>query len=135
MEFSIDLSPSGWIAPRLLPWGVEVGTRVASVVPTGYAAYVRVLHPAGRREHGAPRPVAWREVAAWSGRVCHPLAQYDRLSEPVGTPPGAAPMEYSPEAGRLPQPLCERLFEVLSSWTATPGSCWFGIWEGWGSLG
>src|SRR5437879_7616655 len=51
VEFSADLSPSTWIAPRLLSWGQEQGTRVASVVPTGYAAYVRVLHPASRREH------------------------------------------------------------------------------------
>jgi len=135
VEFSADLSPSTWIAPRLLPWGQEQGTRVASVVPTGYPAYVRVLHPASRREEGGVRPVGWREVAAWSGRVYHPLAQYDRLTEPVGTLRGPAPMERPPETGRLPEPLCERLFQALSGWTATPGDCWLGIWEGWGSLG
>jgi hypothetical protein len=134
VDFSTDLSPSAWIGPRLLPWNAEVGTRVASVVPAGYAAYLRILHPASRNDQGEPRPVRWREIAAWSGRVYHPLVQFDRLSLPGDTTAGPPPHAQPPATGRLPQQLCEDLFQALAAWTTTPQVCWLGIWEGWGSL-
>jgi hypothetical protein len=76
-----DLSAAEWIRPRLLAWGTETGTPVTSIVPGGFDAYVRVFHPAG-----APAPsetVTWQEVAHWSGRRFHPLAQFERMSVPA----------------------------------------------------
>lgn len=49
VEFTGDLTPASWIAPRMMPWGHGLGTPAGSVVPTGYPAYVRVLHPDGKR--------------------------------------------------------------------------------------
>ena len=52
------------------------GGRVECVVPRGYPAYARILHPAqGRRGRAT-----WSEVAAYTGRVLHPLAQFASLA-------------------------------------------------------
>jgi hypothetical protein len=64
IELQADLSPSTWILPRLLPSILDraEGTPVASLVPSGYRAYVRVLHPANI---GGMEPrVGWRDVPA-----------------------------------------------------------------------
>jgi hypothetical protein len=56
--------------PRLLPTiisGAE-GTPVGGIVPTGSAAYVRLLHPARRRQ--GELPVQWRDVAVGSEIDC-----------------------------------------------------------------
>jgi hypothetical protein len=49
------------------------GGRVDQVIPRGYPAYARILHPA-RTESGDE--VRWSDVATWSGTVLHPLAQF-----------------------------------------------------------
>ena len=73
-----DVSAANWIRPRLVPWGARTGTPVASVVPTGFDAYVRIFHPARAR---APASTArWQEVAEWSGRTFHPVAQFAGFS-------------------------------------------------------
>jgi hypothetical protein len=93
-----DLSPAEWIRPRLLPWGDETGTRITSIVPGGYDAYVRVFHPASAA--GADDAVTWQEVADWSGGTFHPLAQFDAMADPVGPHPGAPPFHNAPSVGR-----------------------------------
>lgn len=136
----VDLSPSEWILPRLLPWGSDRGTPVASVVPTGYPAYARILHPASRSE---PDPVltwrevevTWREVADWSGRTYHPLMQFGALSSPVPGTTGPSPFDEEPWPGHLFLRQCHALFSALAPWTTTPDTCWLGIWEGWGVFG
>ena len=55
---------AGWIAPRLTPW--ENGYAITIVVPAGFGAYARVLHPAGTPGSGN-RLLRWADVAAWSG--------------------------------------------------------------------
>jgi len=57
---SRDVDAADWIAARLAPGG-----SVASLVPLGFPAYARILHPA-RRFYGMP--VTWAEVAAETGR-------------------------------------------------------------------
>ena len=44
-RWSSDVHQAGWIAPRLTPW--ENGYAITIVVPAGFGAYARVLHPAG----------------------------------------------------------------------------------------
>jgi hypothetical protein len=140
VELQNDLSPSEWILPRLLPWGSGQGTRVASIVPAGFPAYVRVLHPARRTE---PDPevtwrnvdVTWREVADWSGRVYHSGMQFGALSAPIPAVTGPSPFNQDPWEGRLFPNDCHALFSALAKWTTTPDACWLGIWEGWGTFG
>ena len=71
---AFDRSPvgEGWIAERL---GGSFGA-VTRCVPYGYAAYVRLFHPA--RDAGGTS-VPWAEVASRMGREAHPLMQWRAL--------------------------------------------------------
>lgn len=129
LELSTDASESSWILPRLLAWGIG-GTRVASVVPAGYEAYVRILHPAGA---GMGQTVPWQTVAEATGSVFHPLVQFARIYDPEAL--GGNHWISAPAEGRLDADTCHLLYGLRAGWTATPGGCCFGIWDGWGSFG
>lgn len=109
------------------------GGRVDQVVPGGYPAYARILHPASDQRGDAVR---WSDVAAWSGKVLHPLAQFHRIagrwqyepSDPVGWP-GENPVE-----GSLPSQQLRVLCEILGRHTSSPDRCWLTVWEGYGNL-
>jgi hypothetical protein len=127
-----DVTPSeavenaDWIATRLHPFkAYDVG----AVVPTGFAAYARILHPASTRE----REVRWAEVATWSGRVMHPEVQFHALvpSLPLDRI-GTEPFTYPPRNGVLPESQVQALGELLSRHTSTTARCWFCLWEGYG---
>ena len=55
LTLSSDLSPADWIVESLTTFAESV----ESFVPSGFAAYVRIFHPARLRG----RPVAWAEIA------------------------------------------------------------------------
>jgi len=109
------------------------GGRVECVLPRGYPAYARILHPAvgpgGTRR-------TWAEVAAGTGRVLHPLAQFTSLAgrwqydarADIGWP-GENPQEGSLDAEQL-RILCR----ILSGHTSTREHCWLTVWDGWGNL-
>lgn len=127
-----DLSAAEWIGPRLLAWGTENGTPVTGIVPVGFDAYVRVFHPAG-----APAPsetVTWQEIAHWSGRRFHPLAQFERMSLPARPLWGPSPFDQAPFRGTLIPAACDVLVQQLAGLTTTPSVCYFALWEGWGVL-
>jgi hypothetical protein len=42
--------------------------------------------------------------------------------------------EDPPQVGSLPRRLIDLLVPVLTRHTATPESCWFAVWEGWGDI-
>jgi hypothetical protein len=142
VRLQTDLSPSAWMLPRLLPSFLTGGDGmpVAAIVPSGFPAYVRVLHPASRTE---PDPkvtwrdvdVSWREVADWSGRTYHPLMQFGALRIPAADTTGPSPFTQEPWVGHLFPNHCNTLYSALAEWTTTPERCWLGIWEGWGSFG
>jgi hypothetical protein len=134
-----DVSPSEWILPRLLPLSPTSGIRVASVVPYGYPAYARVLHPAGRTEPDPVRTwrqvdVTWRSIVDWNGRTYHPLMQFGRLSLARPDSPYPPPYTLEPNTGRLSNNQSHILYVTLATQTAAPEACWLGIWEGWGGL-
>jgi len=80
VTFLDDISPAAWLGPRLLPGLASgLGTRVGAVVPTGYPAYVRILHPLG---DGPDRP-RWKDIVEAAGLIYHPLIQWDRLPLPL----------------------------------------------------
>ena len=51
-RWSSDVHQADWIGPRLAPWD---GDTAAIVVPAGFAAYARVLHPAESQSTGTAR--------------------------------------------------------------------------------
>jgi hypothetical protein len=79
--WSDEIRQASWIGERLAPFGAYV---VTSVVPGGFEAYARVLHPAGEPLHGG-RLVRWAEVAAWSGLSLRPGSQSQTAGQLLST--------------------------------------------------
>jgi hypothetical protein len=126
---SADVAAADWLGPRLR----RFGSAVAAVVPDGFPAYVRILHPARAAND---RPVRWAEVAAWSRRRMHRLAQFHAISRPspaagIGPPPRDGQL---PPDGNLPADLLRALCSILAEHTSTPHACWFCLWDGYGWL-
>jgi hypothetical protein len=126
MAFELVDGPSNgnWIARHTQ---ADLG-RVGAAVPDCYQRYVRLLHPARRRDG---RAVTWEEVAIEKGRQVHPLVQWHAL---VGAPdPERVVSRHwsgtSPEVGQLSHELFGSLCRFLGEWTAS--ACFFGIWDGW----
>lgn len=119
-----------WISNRLSSF--ELGV-VTSVVPGGFEAYARVLHPAEAPNRGHGRLVRWQEVATWSGIPLGPSTQFHSIALPPIRPVTDAPWRgQGPSTGRLFPPDAERLAEILGSCTSTPDRCWFCVWDGYG---
>jgi hypothetical protein len=129
-RWSSDVHQADWIAPRLAPWEDE--HTITIVVPAGFEAYARVLHPVETQDTG-DRLVRWAGVAAWSAMPLRQDAQFHSIALPL-TAPGAAPPYRSqgPQEGSLYRPDAEVLAAIARDWTATPQDCWFCVWDGFG---
>jgi len=134
LEYVDDLTPSDWIAERLHPFAQDAG----AIIPPGFDAYARILHPATRRVGEVDVPVTWREIADANLRAYHPAMQFGALVALVGTP--AAPQSQPglfdswPRTGTLRLDDARALVDVLTHHTTTPDRCWFAAWDGFGSL-
>jgi hypothetical protein len=126
-----DVAAAAWVREGL----GEFGSGVKGVVPSGFDAYARILHPAFPTNEATAADdaerVTWAEVAAATGRQVHPRVQFDAL---VGTERGDS-RPYEPDVGELPPSLLSALCDVLGDHTATPDRCWFCLWDGWGWVG
>jgi hypothetical protein len=141
LEPVADVSVADWIAPRLRGFG----GRVHYVVPDGFAAYARVLHPAG---DGGGEPVPWAEVCRATGRTAHALMQWNSIAGVVRHTEkrGRWPRRYEfgwetsewtgtpPEQGNVRPDLLVELLDVLAVSTPDDGDCFHALWEGWGWL-
>jgi hypothetical protein len=74
-----------WIAARLAPWEDEY--TITIVVPAGFEAYARVLHPVETPENGN-RLVRWADVAAWSAMPLRKDVQFHSIALPPTAPSG-----------------------------------------------
>lgn len=129
MTPTVSIESADWITERLHPFSAY---DVGAVVPTGFAAYARILHPAWTSEH-PPSEVRWSEVGAWSGRKIHPEVQFHSLSAPLpGRGLGPRPWSYAPREAVLPEQQVAALARLLAAHTTTPDACWFCLWEGYG---
>jgi hypothetical protein len=117
-----------WIGARLHPFkAYDVG----AVIPTGFAAYARILHPASTWRDRAD--VRWSEVAASSGKTIHPLVQFHAIATPVpGRELEAKPWSGEPETGTLSDRQARALSRLGEKHMSTPEACWFCLWEGFG---
>ena len=129
VNWSASVEQAEWIAERLTPFGTGL---VSSVVPGGFQAYARVLHPAERAEPGREDKVRWAEVAAWSGMALNSDSQFASIALPPNEPPGPAPWAGRPQQGSLDAGDAAALVDILAGHTGTPGHCWFGVWDGYG---
>ncbi|MDA8061238.1 MAG: hypothetical protein M0T80_02200, partial [Actinomycetota bacterium] len=106
-RWSTPTEECDWIAKRLGPFA----TSVTSVVPAGFSAYARILHPAEEPTTG-DRLVRWSEVARWSGVELRPDAQFHTIALPEVRPEAPAPWQsQGPAHGRLYLPDAEVLAE------------------------
>ena len=99
-----------WLVRALASFGAGL----SSIVPGGFAAYARVLHPAWR---GSAK-MRWRELA--TGPI-DPGTRFEAL---------AAEGVDAPFTGTLDCGELDALVDVLAPDTA--GECWFGVWAGFG---
>ena len=133
-----DTSEAQWLVEELDP---SLGT-VSAVVPRGFEAYARILHPASRirREEGrlVRSPVHWSEVAELRGTTAHrlmqwpqvwALPQFDDSAIEYCVDAGLAPIN-GPDEGRLPPQVARVIQQVLSAHADTAAPCWFGVWVG-----
>ena len=120
---------SSMVANRLS----DFGTTVSSILPSGFEAYARILHPAETPGNGHGKLVRWSEVAAWSGSPLRPGSQFHSIALPMVAPESPAPWDgQGPQQGTLYPPDAAILADHLRPWTSTPEKCWFGVWDGYG---
>jgi hypothetical protein len=136
LRAAADPSPGHWIASRL---GGRFGA-VSRIVPRGFDAYVRVLHPVDR----APltEPTTWTGMCLRTGRTPHALMQWEAITTPAPTSPAGvgAPVprvgrrdEVAVAQGTLEPTSLAALLDVLAPFTADQ-DCHHALWDGWGWL-
>lgn len=112
-----DIRAGDWIAPRLGPFGAAAG----SIVPRGFAAYARVLHPAP-----TDPPTTWAAVCAATGATPHALMQWSAI-----TCGDAERWGHEAGGGSLEPDTLDALRTVLEQHT-TEQEWFFAVWDGWG---
>jgi hypothetical protein len=123
-----DVHVADWIVTAVRGHRYEV----AGLVPTGFAAYARVLHPASSTVDGRRHGVSWAAVAAANGRVAHPAMEWTALTGGWdATQPGI--WDEPPSTGSLPARPAAALAAVLAPFTRTPEDCLFAVWNGSGA--
>jgi hypothetical protein len=128
-EWTDTIDAADWIAERL---SVENWPQITSLVPAGFQAYARVLHPADEPSNGSGRLMRWREVAGWSGIPLRDDAQFHSIAMPPNRPATESPVVQGPRLGSLYAPDALALANIGERWTATADRCWFCVWEGYG---
>ncbi|GAA2773576.1 hypothetical protein GCM10010521_59720 [Streptomyces rameus] len=127
-----DLSPAHWPGGHG-PGQAAFGT-VAAVAAPGFAAYARILHPAGLGD----RPVRWSAVAAAHGTRVTPGSRWHEVigmdrdytnRSDLGLP---GVWDEHPGEGPTPPDVARSLLPVLARHTGTAEQCWFGLWHGYG---
>lgn len=140
-------SAGGWIEERLQGFG----STVAGNVPSGFAAYARVLHPVDLHEPAADAShdpatnpgeggsmLTWSQVCERAGRTPHALMQWRSITAaPAGS---GLPLssdglwdEVTVQEGTLQPAALARLLDVLTPSTGDQ-ECFHALWEGYGWL-
>jgi hypothetical protein len=135
-----DMRPVPVDAARDADWvvqGVRGGATVGALLPAGFAAYARVLHPAHLGADDNAAEVRWATVAAANGRQAHAGMQWVALTGSWdlyyhGEQPGL--WDEPPEVGSLPLVQARRLVTVLGRFATTGDDCFYAVWDGFGAL-
>ena len=124
IPWSSDASPADWILERLSPRRPEVG----SLVPTGFAAYARILHRAWTFDDGRRTPIRWSELAARAAMGLGVATWFEDLEKAVDD------AIESPLVGSLTGAEVSALVDLLEPHVDAGGACWFAYWEGYAWL-
>jgi hypothetical protein len=131
-----DARPAEWVLAGLRGFAQSV----LSLVPAGFARYVRLFHPAYRTvgEGSARRllPVRWSEIAAENGSRAHAGMQLAALTGSHASREAGQTgvFDVPPADGSLPPAAAAAVARVLARHTRTPKRVWFAVWEGFGDL-
>jgi hypothetical protein len=132
LEPIADVSAGDWIAERLRG---PLGT-VGSVVPRGFAAYARVLHPVEFDD--GRTPLTWAQVCQFTGRIPHAFMQWSAITTRTGEAEVATVRSGvwdngDVQVGGLAPSALSALIDVLAP--ATGGQdCFHALWERWDYL-
>jgi hypothetical protein len=129
LHIAKNTDAASWIESRLHPFARDVG----SIIPEGFAAYARILHPPYRMApDGSMTPVRWRDIAAANDRtVAAEMQLLGMSSHPTQiSKSGEQLWNLQSQTGNLPREISVRLAAILPAYTRTPDSCWFAVWEG-----
>jgi hypothetical protein len=124
---STHVEEADWIRDRLAAWSENVAT---SIIPGGFEAYARILHPAQLPSDGRDL-VRWSDVSRWSGEPISRSVQWHEIALPrvarADRPPwwGQGPREGEPYLEDL-----LTLVDVLTPFTEAPDRCFFCVWNG-----
>jgi hypothetical protein len=127
-----DMTAADWIVADIEGFGASV----LSLVPCGFACYVRVFHPAYRLAGETLSPVRWEEIAAANGTRVHAAMQLHAVARHLKYLHERQPGVYDvpPRVGTLAPEAAGSLAEMLARHTSTPARCWFAVWIGFGAL-
>jgi hypothetical protein len=100
----------------------------SSLLPSGFEAYVQVLHPAFGPGDSRLR---WRDIADRAGLPLLPGVWFQDFQELA--PKDDQPWVQEPAVGQIPDDVLDVLTPTLAGHTAS-GHGWFGLWDGWGFL-
>jgi hypothetical protein len=121
LTVSLDLGPAQWLPAD-------------SLVPPGFAAYARVLHPAIRWVDDREVPVRWSQVAAADSRRVDAASTWEAVAgqwAPDGRP---GLWDDEPIEGQPAPQQTARLITLLAAFTTDPDRCRYAVWDGYGSL-
>jgi hypothetical protein len=127
----VEVSVGAWIAPRLEPFGAGVG----AIVPRGYEAYARVLHPITGANDAL---MSWADVCASTHHEPHALMAWDDIAGMIETQVDRTVVRTSawpgqePEEGNLHPLALRALCRLLEPHTSTADRCFFALWDGYG---
>lgn len=129
---AVDARPADWVVASLR----DFAKSVQSLVPAGFAEYVRVFHPAHRVSGSGRVAVTWAEIARANGTQMHPGVQLGSItgSERYEREGQAGVFDEPPQTGSVPRDVLDSLAAVLACHTTSPSACYFAIWEGFGAL-
>jgi hypothetical protein len=128
-QWSEDVAQAEWVKGRLDD--PTAGT-VSSIVPAGFDAYAKILHPVETPRLG-DRLVRWIEVANWGGQVLTAQSQWLDVAMPEHRPRDPRPWRsQGPKQGTLDSEDARALAEIAQAHTGTPEQCWCCIWDGFG---
>lgn len=123
-----DELPANWLREKIC--GFSSG--VTSIVPSGYEAYSRLLHPAYSVESGKKIPVPWQSLSSGVRFSIDKTSQWENISAHLE---GQVSLHYdTPLEGSLEADIYKKLIAVLKAHTSFPEKVWFGVWTGYESV-
>lgn len=123
-----NVQPTDWLKNRLIGFASNVN----SIVPSGYAAYARLLHPAYSSSTDKPTRISWQSVADHVGMTVNKESQWEILA--ASLPKHVLKLYEPPLEGTLEPEIYEALLAILKTHTNNSGVCWYGLWDGYDYL-